>query len=109
MTVYGAAAASDGGEGAARTEASRRPERSRRSSTSKGRLLWFHPLRDGVVANDFRVAALPGRAGPDVVGGQATGDKGYGEGTWVIADRSYREIARVRAGNGLTATCTTSS
>ena len=26
---------------------------------------------------------------------------GYGQGSWVIADTSYREIARVRAGHGL--------
>ncbi len=34
--------------------------------------------------------------------GKTVPDRGYGSGTWVIADHSYEEIARVKAGNGLT-------
>ena len=66
----------------------------------QGRLLWFHPMRDGIVANDFRVQRYRGEPVLTWWEGK-TGDKGYGDGTWVIADQSYREIARVRAGNGL--------
>ena len=65
-----------------------------------GRLLWFQPMRDGLVANDFRVQTY--KKQPVLTWWEGkTGEKGYGEGSWVIADQSYREIARVRAGNGL--------
>jgi hypothetical protein len=66
----------------------------------RGRLQWFHPMRDGVIANDFRVQRYKRKLVLTWWEGK-TGDKGYGEGSWVIADQSYREIARVRAGNGL--------
>jgi hypothetical protein len=66
----------------------------------RGRLQWFRPMRAGTVANDFRVQRYQGKPVLTWWEGK-TGEKGYGVGSWVIADRSYREIARVRAGNGL--------
>jgi hypothetical protein len=67
---------------------------------NRGRLQWFKPMPDGIVANDFRVQRYKGKPVLTWWEGK-TGDKGYGEGSWVIADSSYREITRVRAGNGL--------
>jgi len=66
----------------------------------RGKLVWFLPMRDGLRANDFRVQRYKGQPVLTWWEGR-TGDKGYGQGTWVIADSAYREIARVRAGNGL--------
>ncbi len=65
----------------------------------RGRLLWFKPSAAGVVADDFRVQRYRGEPVLTWWEGK-TNDRGYGHGTWVLADRSYREIARVRAGKG---------
>ena len=65
----------------------------------RGRLLWFKPSAAGVVADDFRVQRYRGEPVLTWWEGK-TNDRGYGQGTWVLADRSYREIARVRAGKG---------
>jgi hypothetical protein len=55
-----------------------------------GELVWFHPLPKGITADDFRVQTFRGKRVLT-----------WGEGSWVIADRRYHEIARVRAGRGL--------
>jgi hypothetical protein len=52
-----------------------------------------------LIANDLRVQRYRGRPVLTWWEGR-TNNRGYGKGTWVIADTSYREIARVRAGNG---------
>ncbi len=65
----------------------------------RGRLVWWRPMRGDLVANDLRVQRYRGRPVLTWWEGR-TNDRGYGAGTWVIADTSYREIARVRAGNG---------
>jgi hypothetical protein len=65
-----------------------------------GTLIWFHPLPTGTVANDFKVQTYRGQ--PVLTWWEGTTNKrGYGEGEYVIADRSYREIARVKAGRDL--------
>ena len=66
----------------------------------RGRLVWFDPLPRGTTANDFKLQQYRGRPVLTWWEGRMNA-RGYGQGEWVIADRSYREIARVRAGNGL--------
>ena len=66
----------------------------------EGKLIWFHPLPKGVIANDFKVQTYRGQPVLTWWEGK-TNTRGYGQGSWVIADASYREIARVRAGDGL--------
>ena len=64
----------------------------------KGEPVWFHPLRDPEVdAFNFEVQTYKGEA---VLTWWVGHHSGYGQGEYVIADRSYNEIARVRAGNG---------
>jgi hypothetical protein len=65
-----------------------------------GRLVYFKPVPKGVNATDFRVQRYRGQPVLTWWEGR-TSPKGYGAGTYVIADRSYHEIARVKAGNGL--------
>jgi hypothetical protein len=66
-----------------------------------GQPIWFRPLPDGRRATDFRVQTYAGRPVLTWWEGLATGGRGEGEG--VIADESYRIIARVRTGNGVRA------
>jgi hypothetical protein len=65
-----------------------------------GRLVWFKPIGDGNLAADFRVQAYDGK--PVLTWWEGRLFTGDGAGTGVIYDSSYREIARVRAGNGYT-------
>ncbi len=65
-----------------------------------GKLVWYKPLAFPVQPAGFRVQRYRGR--PVLTWWQ--GDQpttGIGTGEYVIADRSYRTIATVRAGNGL--------
>ena len=64
-----------------------------------GQPLWFKP-RSNVTAIDLRVQRY--RSAPVLTWWEGTVFGGYG-GTFVIADASYTEIARVRAGNGFKA------
>src|SRR4051794_40455573 len=65
-----------------------------------GKLVWFHPMEKGKTADDFTVQRYRGR--PVLTWWEGTFRKaGYGEGEWVIADRHYRTITRIRAGHGL--------
>jgi hypothetical protein len=66
-----------------------------------GQPVWFLPLGDGVRATDFRVQEYAGRRVLTWWQGRASGGRGEGEG--IIADESYRIIARVRTGNGVRA------
>ena len=66
-----------------------------------GQPIWFLPLPGGRRATDFRVQEYAGRRVLTWWEGIATGGQGEGEG--IIADESYRVIARVKAGNGLKA------
>ena len=61
----------------------------------KGRLVWFSKDR---YATDFKVQAYKGE--PVLTWWQGGIVDGNGEGEYVIFDSSYREVRRVRAGNG---------
>lgn len=69
---------------------------------ARGELMWFKPMAKGVVADDFKVQIYDGERVLTWWEGKTVPERGYGSGTWVIADRSYKEVARVKAGNGLT-------
>jgi hypothetical protein len=64
-----------------------------------GQPVWFHPLQkeDGV-AMDFKVQRYRGE--PVLTWCESKVVAGHGHGEYVIADGSYRELRRVRAGNG---------
>jgi Arylsulfotransferase (ASST) len=65
---------------------------------NRGELVWFRPMRgEGVRAMDFKVQRYRGE--PVLTYYQGVGTT-YGRGEYVILDGSYREVARVRAGNG---------
>jgi len=64
----------------------------------RGELVWFHPLRRRT-AMDFRVQRYRGE--PVLTWWQGRFVRGWGQGEYVIADGSYRQVARVKAGNGL--------
>ena len=66
----------------------------------RGELVWFHPVPDKVVT-DFKVQQLRGR--PVLTWWEGKSRHGLGEGEWVVADATYREVARVRAAHGLAA------
>ena len=63
----------------------------------RGELVWFRPLK-GRSAMDFRVQSYQGK--PVLTWWQGRFVRGWGQGEYVIADESYRQVARVRAGNG---------
>ena len=68
----------------------------------RGSLVWFHPLPAGVDATNFGVERFDGA--PALTWWQGRIVRiGFGEGEYVIYDRSYREVGAVRAGNGLQA------
>jgi hypothetical protein len=63
-----------------------------------GQPVWFRPLhREERDVMDFKVQRYRGE--PVLTFWQGT-HTGYGQGEYVILDSSYREVARVRAGNG---------
>jgi hypothetical protein len=65
---------------------------------ASGEPIWFHPLQDAEAdAFTFEVQEYKGETVLTWWEGLHTG---YGQGEYVIFDHSYREIARVRAGNG---------
>ena len=64
----------------------------------EGRVVWFHPLDTKGVA-DFKVQRYDGR--PVLTWWRGRADKGVGDGYYVIADESYRQIATVVPGRGL--------
>jgi hypothetical protein len=64
-----------------------------------GQLVWFKPLSGGQWATNFKVQQYRGR--PMLTWWEGRVSKiGYGRGEGVIADTSYREIARIRGVNG---------
>ena len=66
----------------------------------RGNLVWFSPIATGSALN----VALHRYQGSPVLAwwqGKVVLPAGYGEGEYPIVDTSYREVARVRAGNGL--------
>jgi hypothetical protein len=67
----------------------------------RGQLVWFRSLQSrGLRAMDFKVQLFRGETVLTWWEGVRRG--GYGLGEYVIADSSYRELRRVRAGNGYT-------
>ena len=68
-----------------------------------GEPVWFHPFPAGsnTVAADFRVQLYRGKPVLTWWEGNVTAN-GYGEGEYVVADSSYRELARFGAANGYT-------
>jgi hypothetical protein len=65
---------------------------------ARGHVVWFDPLSTHGVT-DFRVQTYRGK--PVLTWWQGQSDKGIGNGHYVILDDRYRQIATVRAGNGL--------
>jgi hypothetical protein len=63
-----------------------------------GELAWFHPLEDDLQAFDFRAQEYRGRPVLTWWEGRMATYRGAGVGR--IVDRSYREVATVRAANG---------
>ena len=69
-----------------------------------GQLVWFHPVPKGDMAADLRVQWMGTRHPHRVLTWwQGYSGAGVGAGEDVIYDSSYRQVATVRAGNGLTA------
>lgn len=65
----------------------------------EGEPMWFRPLEDGREVTNFTVSHYRGEPVLMWWEGQIQGS-GYGLGEAVIVDRSYRELARVRAAAG---------
>ncbi|MGH2913211.1 MAG: arylsulfotransferase family protein, partial [Solirubrobacteraceae bacterium] len=67
-----------------------------------GNLVWFQPLPVGTEAANLRVQSYEGK--PVLTWWQGyIPSQGFGQGEEVIADSSYKQIMRFRAGNGLPA------
>ncbi|MBA3842553.1 MAG: arylsulfotransferase family protein [Actinobacteria bacterium] len=67
---------------------------------NRGRIRWFHQLVEPDEATDFRTQTYRGR--PVLTWWQGSSSKaGVGVGSYVIYDSSYRKIAAVKAGHGL--------
>jgi hypothetical protein len=67
----------------------------------QGALVWFQPIKPPDIAADLRVQRYQGR--PVLTWWQGYSGAGVGAGEDMIYDSSYRQVAVVRAGNGLTA------
>jgi hypothetical protein len=63
-----------------------------------GDVVWFKPQPHGRPASDLRLSEYRGRPALTYWEGRFAIGWGYGEG--VVLDEHYREVARVRAGNG---------
>ena len=66
-----------------------------------GNLVWFHPLPGDETPADFRVQSYEGK--PVLTWWQGQVGAGVGSGEDVIFDSSYKQLAVVHAGNGLSA------
>jgi hypothetical protein len=66
-----------------------------------GQLVWFHPVPSGDMAANLRVQRYQGR--PVLTWWQGFSGAGIGAGEDVIYDSSYRQLAVIHAGNGLSA------
>ncbi len=67
---------------------------------NRGHPVWFRPVASGKWVTGFTTSRYRGR--PVLTWWEGDVDHGYGRGEGVIADASYREIARVRAASGRT-------
>jgi hypothetical protein len=68
---------------------------------AEGALVWFQPVRPPDIAADLRVQEYEGK--PVLTWWQGYSGAGVGAGEDLVYSSSYRQIAVVRAGNGLTA------
>jgi hypothetical protein len=69
---------------------------------SSGNLVWFDPLPSGTEATNLQVQQYEGK--PVLTWWQGyIPPQGFGEGEEVIANSSYQQITKFRAGNGLSA------
>lgn len=66
---------------------------------NQGEPVWFKPISSSLWSTNFRADRYRGEPVLTWWEGKMT-VRGFGRGEGVIADASYREIARVRAGNG---------
>lgn len=68
---------------------------------AQGNLVWFqsYPVSKNLLISDFRVQNLYGQ--PVLTWWQGNTNSGFGRGLGVIFDRNYRQIATVRAADGL--------
>lgn len=64
----------------------------------RGRVVWFHPVPRPMAATGFRVQRYRGE--PVLTWWQGRTRWGHGMGEYVVMDRRYREVARIRAGRG---------
>ncbi|MGZ4439672.1 MAG: arylsulfotransferase family protein [Gaiellaceae bacterium] len=62
----------------------------------RGNVVWFRPVPNGIAALNFRAQTYKGK--PVLTWWQGKALQGLGVGHCVIADQSYREIARFKAG-----------
>ncbi|MHB1859687.1 MAG: arylsulfotransferase family protein [Solirubrobacteraceae bacterium] len=69
---------------------------------SSGRLVWFHLLPTGDNAADFRTVDYQGQTDLLWWQGEIT-SAGFGLGEGILYDSAYRQVARIAAGNGLSA------
>jgi Arylsulfotransferase (ASST) len=68
---------------------------------AQGALVWFQPIKPPDIAADLRVQRYQGK--PVLTWWQGYSGAGVGAGEDLIYDSSYRQVAVVKAGNGLTA------
>jgi len=68
----------------------------------RGHLVWFRPLSSGRATN-VQVQQYRGQPVLAWWQGEVLLPGGYGKGECVLADSSYREVTRIRCGNGLQA------
>jgi hypothetical protein len=69
---------------------------------SSGNLVWFDPLPSGTEATDLQVQSYEGKPVLSWWQGYIP-PQGFGQGEVVVADSSYHQLLRMRAGNGLLA------
>lgn len=67
-----------------------------------GNLVWFQPLHAGIEAANLKVQSYEGKSVLTWWQGYIP-SQGFGQGEEVIADSSYKQIMKFRAGNGLPA------
>jgi hypothetical protein len=69
--------------------------------SNKGKIIWFHAVPAGQEASDFRTQTYDGQ--PVLTWWQGTGLGGLSTGVDYIYNDHYKQIAEVKAGNGLSA------
>jgi len=70
--------------------------------TPQGRLVWFHQLSGGLVAEDLNVQTYQGQRDLTLWQGKVL-SWGFGQGEDLILNSRYQTVATVRGGNGLEA------